>query len=225
MPLKPVSQPSQYLGHFIGHEGPGSILSDLKARGWATGLSAGGGSGSAGFDFFRINLSLTATGLGAFLYRPRRAQLAQFFAAHHQEVLQTIFAYLELLRSTPPQEWTFAEMKQLGEIAWRWKEHGQPGPMVKNLASRLHSLGPRERLLVAPYFATTFDGALIREMADGLVAKRCRVFVGSKEPLEGRGEWDLKEQYYSTEYGVRPLEMAHLKVRRGPFPGLFLLPD
>ena len=26
-------QPGHYLGHLIGHEGPGSLLSELKARG------------------------------------------------------------------------------------------------------------------------------------------------------------------------------------------------
>lgn len=30
-----------YWGHVLGHEGPGSLLSALKARRWATGLSAG----------------------------------------------------------------------------------------------------------------------------------------------------------------------------------------
>jgi secreted Zn-dependent insulinase-like peptidase len=30
-----------YVAHLIGHEGPGSLLSELKARNWATGLCAG----------------------------------------------------------------------------------------------------------------------------------------------------------------------------------------
>jgi insulysin len=30
-----------YIGHLLGHEGPGSVLSSLKARGLATELSAG----------------------------------------------------------------------------------------------------------------------------------------------------------------------------------------
>lgn len=35
------SQPSRYVGHLIGHEGPGSIMSYIKGKGWANGLSAG----------------------------------------------------------------------------------------------------------------------------------------------------------------------------------------
>jgi insulysin len=35
------SQPSRYISHLIGHEGPGSIMSYIKGKGWANGLSAG----------------------------------------------------------------------------------------------------------------------------------------------------------------------------------------
>lgn len=35
------TQPSRYLSHLIGHEGPGSIMAYLKSKGWANSLSAG----------------------------------------------------------------------------------------------------------------------------------------------------------------------------------------
>jgi len=35
------SQPSRYLAHLIGHEGPGSIMAYIKGKGWANSLSAG----------------------------------------------------------------------------------------------------------------------------------------------------------------------------------------
>lgn len=35
------SQPSRYIGHLIGHEGPGSIMSYVKSKGWANSLAAG----------------------------------------------------------------------------------------------------------------------------------------------------------------------------------------
>jgi len=34
-------QPSRYLSHLIGHEGPGSIMAYIKAKGWANSLNAG----------------------------------------------------------------------------------------------------------------------------------------------------------------------------------------
>ncbi|KAH7461785.1 hypothetical protein FOMA001_g18795 [Fusarium oxysporum f. sp. matthiolae] len=36
-----ATQPSRYISHLIGHEGPGSIMSYIKSKGWANGLSAG----------------------------------------------------------------------------------------------------------------------------------------------------------------------------------------
>lgn len=35
------SLPGRYISHLIGHEGPGSIMSYIKGKGWANGLSAG----------------------------------------------------------------------------------------------------------------------------------------------------------------------------------------
>lgn len=35
------TQPSRYISHLIGHEGPGSIMSLIKTKGWANSLSAG----------------------------------------------------------------------------------------------------------------------------------------------------------------------------------------
>ncbi|VBB34049.1 unnamed protein product, partial [Acanthocheilonema viteae] len=35
------SWPAHYVSHLIGHEGPGSLLSELKRRGWVNSLSAG----------------------------------------------------------------------------------------------------------------------------------------------------------------------------------------
>jgi len=56
-------QPGKYLAHLIGHEGPGSLLSDLKAHGWVNALVAGRDDGARGFDFFMIQVDLTEAGL------------------------------------------------------------------------------------------------------------------------------------------------------------------
>ena len=61
------TNPVGYWSNIIGHEGKGSILSLLKASGYALGLSAGSStSGGIGFDFFRITIDLTHYGVGYF---------------------------------------------------------------------------------------------------------------------------------------------------------------
>lgn len=58
------SKPSSYLAHFLGHEGPGSILSYLKRKGWVNTIRAGSQNGSPGFEIFKIAVDLTDEGLG-----------------------------------------------------------------------------------------------------------------------------------------------------------------
>ena len=61
------SKPTTILSHFIGHEGPGSLHSYLKQKGWLASLGAGSVPTAKGFGFFNINIVLTKTGLGAML--------------------------------------------------------------------------------------------------------------------------------------------------------------
>ncbi len=54
------SQPSRYISHLIGHEGPGSIMSYIKGKGWANSLSAGGYSICPGTPgVFDVQIRLT----------------------------------------------------------------------------------------------------------------------------------------------------------------------
>ncbi len=52
------------MAHLIGHEGSGSLLSHLKARGWCNILEAGPASGAKGFMFFSVNVDMTEEGEG-----------------------------------------------------------------------------------------------------------------------------------------------------------------
>jgi hypothetical protein len=47
-----TSKPASYLSHLLGHEGSGSVLSCLKQKGWANGLSAGQFSSASDFSIF-----------------------------------------------------------------------------------------------------------------------------------------------------------------------------
>lgn len=56
-------QPGNYISHLIGHEGPGSILTALKARGWCNNLVAGNRPAPRGLGFFGISVDLTEEGI------------------------------------------------------------------------------------------------------------------------------------------------------------------
>lgn len=63
------SKADEYLSHLVGHEGKGSLLSALKAKGWASELSAG--VGESGYDrntaayVFEVHINLSQAGFEA----------------------------------------------------------------------------------------------------------------------------------------------------------------
>lgn len=60
-------KPSHFICHFVGHEGPGSLFSYLKDKGWVTSLSAGPQNLARGFAMFKITMYLTKEGFSTWI--------------------------------------------------------------------------------------------------------------------------------------------------------------
>ncbi len=183
------TKPAQFLSHYIGHEGQGSILSHLKAKGWSNRLSAGATDGANGFEFFKISVDLTKEGL-----------------QHYDEVVASIFKYVELLRSQDSlQEWAFKEVQRLGELGFRFKEKVPPSSYTSQLASQMQVSYPREWILSGPYLMREFNVDLISGLLDQLRPSQCRVFVTAQHMPDGTDSYDKKERWYGTDYKLLPL--------------------
>jgi insulysin len=57
-------KPIDFISHLVGHEGPGSLLSYLKKKQWATSLSSGEHYRARGFAMFKIHIHMTPEGFG-----------------------------------------------------------------------------------------------------------------------------------------------------------------
>ena len=55
-------KPANFLAHFVGHEGPGSLHAYLKNKGWVTSLSAGPQDLANGFSMFKVTIYMTKEG-------------------------------------------------------------------------------------------------------------------------------------------------------------------
>lgn len=55
-------KPAYFISHFAGHEGPGSLHSYLKGKGWITALSSGPQDLARGFGMFKVRINLTEDG-------------------------------------------------------------------------------------------------------------------------------------------------------------------
>ena len=173
------SCPGSYLGHLIGHEGPGSLLSELKSRGWVNTLVGGQKSGSKGFGFFVVNVDLTEEGI-----------------KHVDDIVTLVFQYLAMLREQGPQEWVFEECKDLNAMQFRFKDKERPQSYVCSLAGHLHDY-PAQQVLTAGYLLTEWRPDLITEVLDHLTPARVRVAVVAQQFAE---ECADTEPWYGAKY-------------------------
>jgi len=173
------SCPGSYLGHLIGHEGPGSLLSELKSRGWVNTLVGGQKSGSKGFGFFVVNVDLTEEGIN-----------------HVDDIVQLVFQYLAMLRSKGPQQWVFEECQDLNAMQFRFKDKERPQSYTCGLSGHLHDF-PVPEVLTGGYILASWRPDLITEVLDQLTPHRVRVAVIAQQYAE---KCDVTEKWYGAKY-------------------------
>jgi insulysin len=175
------SQPSCYISHLIGHEGPGSIMSYFKSKGWADGLSAGAHTICPGTPYlFNCHVQLTEEGL-----------------KYYREIVKTIFQYISLLRETPPLEWIFEEQKAIAELNFRFKQRTPVITFTSEISAVMQEPLPREWLISGHSRLRKFDPVKIEEALECLRPDNFRLCVVSQHVP---GDWDKRERWYGTEY-------------------------
>ncbi len=88
------SKPTGFLAHLIGEEGEGSLLSFLKKRNWASGLET-----STWWRMFHVRVKLTDEG-----------------KEHIDEIIKTLFAYIELIKQEGLKKYLFEERQVLAAV-------------------------------------------------------------------------------------------------------------
>ncbi|XP_076044547.1 insulin degrading metalloproteinase isoform X2 [Oratosquilla oratoria] len=176
--------PGHYLGHLIGHEGPGSLLSYLKAQGWVNSLVGGQKTGAKGFSFFVVNVDLTEEGI-----------------EHVESIVTAVFQYFNMLRKEGPQEWVFEECRDLNAMTFRFKDKERPQTYVCALSEQLHYY-QSEEVLCGGYFLYDFKAELINMVLDYLTPDNIRVAVVGKTLEDKVTE---VEKWYGTRYKLEPI--------------------
>ncbi|CAL1166766.1 unnamed protein product [Cladocopium goreaui] len=192
------SKPSNYASHILGHEGPGSLLSALKAAGWATALSAGEADFGT-FSQFQVSISLTDQGL-----------------EQVEEIGRRLFTTIALLRSSPVSDWMLQELRQLKEVKFRFADDQQPYGLVVRLAENLQKY-PAEEVLSGPILLPEPDPVKVVDYLQHLTVDQVRVELVSKK-FEDR--CTKKDPWYGGKYYRAPLEASWLEAwRRVEIPG------
>ncbi|THU96371.1 hypothetical protein K435DRAFT_664679, partial [Dendrothele bispora CBS 962.96] len=102
-------KPANFLAHFIGHEGPGSLYSYLKQKHWVSGLRAGPQVAVRGFEFFHLTIYLTSEGF-----------------KNYKSVILSTYKYLSMLRESTFERYHQEEIASLSETRFRFLEKKRP---------------------------------------------------------------------------------------------------
>ena len=174
-----LSKPVSYLSHLIGHEGKGSLLSELKALGYVNNLCSGLKSGAKGFDFFIVDVDLTETGI-----------------ENTDSIIVLVFNYLAMLRNDGIKEWIFEECKHINEMLFRFKDKERPMNYVRSLAVRAHEY-PLEEVLSGPWMMKEWKPKLIKDVLDLLIPQNVYVTIIGQKFAEIANQ---TEPWYGTKY-------------------------
>ncbi|XP_021926557.1 insulin-degrading enzyme isoform X2 [Zootermopsis nevadensis] len=187
--------PGHYLSHLFGHEGPGSLLSVLRTKGWCNSLVGGARTGSRGFGFFGINVDLTEEGI-----------------EHVDDIVKLVFQYVNMLKQDGPKEWIFQEYKDIISMHFRFKDKESPRSYVSNIVHNLHDY-PLEEVLSGCFLISDWKPDLIEMVLGYLTPENIRVAVVGQmfEPVSNE-----VEKWYGTKYKLEKIPESVLDEWRSP---------
>jgi len=176
------SQPISYLSNLIGHEGKGSLLSELKSQQLVDSLSAGAQFDTNNQAMFMINMALTEQGL-----------------AHQESILKTVFSYFELLRTKGIQKNYFDEQAQMLKISFNYQEKSEPIHFTSALAGALHDTDTSD-ILFEGYNLSEYAPDLYLSYLNLLAPSNMLVTISAKN-VEGKemSKW-FKAPYNIEQY-------------------------
>ena len=117
-------RPDLFLSHVLGHEGTQSLLADLRRRGLASGLGAGGGEDTDQFKSFDVSVDLTPKGLKEWRF-----------------VVDLVLGYVDGLgRDGQWPDHVFDETDRMANLAWTWGDAPDLSALATGLAPKLNTV-------------------------------------------------------------------------------------
>ncbi|MFS7964629.1 putative insulysin [Helianthus anomalus] len=195
-----VKKAEDYLAHLIGHEGRGSLLFFLKAKGWATSISAGVGDDgmqrSSVAYVFGMSIHLTDSGLEK-IY----------------EIIGFVYQYLKLLRQVGPQEWIYRELQDIANMDFTFTEEQPQDEYAAELSANL-LIYPPEHTIYGDYAYKEWDEEMIKHVLSFFTPDNMRTDILSKSINKSQ---DVKcEPWFGSHYTEEDISPSLLELWRDP---------
>jgi len=180
------AKPYRYVAHLIGHEGEGSLLAALKQDGWASSLWAGLSTNHNDEAVFSIGIELTRAGL-----------------EQTDAIIEAVFQKIAMIAEQGIDEWRFAELQQLAELSFQFREARSDVSEVRWLAANMLNY-PAAEVLRGPYLLADYRPDLIEEVLAALRPDNMLVTVSAPELAT-----DSVEPWFQVPYRLVSLEPDH----------------
>ncbi len=184
-------KPESILAYLIGHEGPGSILSLLKSKQWALGLTAGSGINGSNFKDFNISISLTDLG-----------------ATNINAIISIVFSYINLLKNAPLNEQYYQEKQALAELSFAYQEKLSPLDSASQLVINMQHY-PEFDYIFGDYVMEGQNQSTLSKLLAYLTANNVRIITISKDarpvPHTNTSKW------YKVPYSVIDIEKNQIE--------------
>mmetsp|Transcript_48832 Transcript_48832/g.140380 ORF Transcript_48832/g.140380 Transcript_48832/m.140380 type:complete len:1013 (-) Transcript_48832:12-3050(-) len=190
LPMRWRTKPTRYLYFLVGHEGKGSLLSCLKAKGLATELVAGPAMDEAGVCVFEVTVMATEAG-----------------ESQVKTIGECVFAYVRLMQQMPVSEALFRETQLVEEMNFRFRSTPNPISAVSSLSHAMQDGLPLEKVLSGPAKVWDLNVDEISEVAALLSCSRLRLVLANKALEKEDGACPETEHWYGTRHGAGPLPL------------------
>jgi insulysin len=182
------SKPNRYLSHVLGHEGPGSLTSVLKARGIATDLVGGLFYDNAGVSLLKVEVHLTK-------------QAADSLDAILPELSTAVAAYIRLAREQVSKD-IWKEMEMVENLNFDFQPTLDPMTAVQTVVNAMHYM-PVGEVLAGQKRIYEYNQEAIEHHLNELTADKMFMMTVGKEY---QSKCDLTEKWYGTKYGLHAIE-------------------
>lgn len=176
------TRPRSYIGNILGHEGGGSLLSELKRRDWVQSLSAGSGTDTRNSATFDISIGLTKTGV-----------------EHTDEIITEVFHAINTVRKSGLPQWLYDESQLLDQLAFQFQEKSSAAGIVGALSVSAQDW-PAEKLISGRYQRTRFDVEGITQILDHMRPDNLQMIL-----VAPGLETDKITDWYDTPYGIKAI--------------------
>ena len=176
------TKPWGYLGHLLGSEASGSLLSLLKSLGWAETLTAGELLTSHEDGLFQISITLTKEGVKA-----------------KNQIVTALFENLKMVSARGIVDWRFDELKQMADLEFRFHEKLSALDSVIGLSQAMQDY-PAQDVLRGAYTYANFDENLIKQALGYLRKDNAMIALVAPEVVAPEGGQMEVTPYYQTPY-------------------------